>query len=60
MKKLFSTHAKPVELGAKIEEIKKPQFPRVFRGLSKIYEMNIRELNKIEKMEIGKDFTYQF
>lgn len=32
----------------------------MFKGLNKVFELTITEVNKIEKMEVGKEFTYQF
>jgi hypothetical protein len=61
LKKLFGKHIKPVQQAENVEIVEsKKEFPRVFRGLSKVYEMQIKELNRVEKMEVGKEFTYQF
>lgn len=70
MKTLFATHVQKQpkrerrevpqpEPEVKIPEVK-TEFPRVFKGLSKVFELSISELNKVEKMEVGKEFTYHF
>ena len=54
LKKLFNRQQPPSQ------QEQRKEFPKVFKGLSKFYILNIAEVNKVDRMEVGKEFYYQF
>lgn len=38
----------------------KKEFSRIFKAVNKDFDVRINEINKLERMEIGQEFTYQF
>ena len=52
LKKLFGQHQPGLQL--------KREFPKAFRGLSKDYLLSIAEVEKVERMEVGREFYCRF